>query len=207
MRTILDGAAIEIDRPTVACAIASAAAVAQERGRIVVEVEVDGQPLSGPQLETPSDAEGEASEVKLTSAEPRHLVGVTLAEAADAVGVSGATHTHAATLLQEGNEGKAAEAIGEVLSIWNAARSAFDHGAALLGEDLLGQLERSKNAAEELAVHLEALRAGVQLNDWSAVADTLEHDLGPQTRVWSGLLREASERVLATAGDGGGTSS
>ena len=40
MRTILDGAAIEIDRPTVACAIASAAAVAQERGRIVVEAEL-----------------------------------------------------------------------------------------------------------------------------------------------------------------------
>ncbi|MEM9064307.1 MAG: hypothetical protein AAGB51_02330 [Planctomycetota bacterium] len=200
MQSYIDGEPFGATRATVAAALADGAALAEERGRIVVEIEVDGQSLTGDDLVNPSDTEGAASEIRLTTAEPRSLVGVTLAEASEAIGVSAATHTRAATLLHQGDQDGAAEAIGEVLGTWHAVRAAFDHGAQLLGEDLLGELENASAAAQSLSTHLDELRQAVQISDWTAVADTLEHDLGPQTEVWAGMLKSASERVLSGAG-------
>jgi len=194
MKAFLDQKQIDVQRPTLAAALAAGAAEAERQGRIVVEVRADGRSVTGDELESPSDTEG-AAEISMVTAEPRALVSVTLGDAAEALDQARPTHSRAAELVQQGQLADAIGAMETVLGAWGAARAALDQGSLVLGQDLADGIEGAKQEIDGLASQLAELQRALADQDWSSVADVLAYELEPRAGAWSGLLRAASENA------------
>lgn len=195
MKATLDGHPLTIDRPSLAAALRAGAADARERGRIIVEVFLDGQPVQGDALGEPSDDALDAQHVEMTSTDPTSLVRVTLFDAADAMESSQEEHAACAQMIHRGDIAAAMGALGQLLSTWQAVREAIAHGGAAIGQPLssfapAGALEQRTKA---LTKQLDDLKRAVGNDDLSTVADLLEDDLRTEAGLWADSLRHIAE--------------
>ncbi|MEM1329050.1 MAG: hypothetical protein AAGG07_00670 [Planctomycetota bacterium] len=202
MKAYLDEVELAPSSDTIAAAIDAAREEADRRGRVVIEVKADGDPLTGAQLAEPSTESGLVSEIRMRSADPRHLVHETLLEAADALEDSRDEHSSAGEAIQSGEGSAALQRIGSLLEVWQAARASLDQGSALLDTDLTSGVENAEDLIDALTAKLEELRHAVQTQDWSTVADVVSYDLEPHASEWASLLRAAA--VNAAPGDQSG---
>src|SRR5690606_18276393 len=74
MKVFLDGEELAVDGGGLGTALAAGTTASEERGRIIVEVWVDGDPAPEADLSDPPDRSPYASEIRLVSAEPKALV-------------------------------------------------------------------------------------------------------------------------------------
>ncbi|MBY0307177.1 MAG: hypothetical protein K2Q09_00400, partial [Phycisphaerales bacterium] len=74
MRAYLDDTALDTSCHSIAEAIGAARTAARSRGRVVVDVLVDGERLDEEALDAPSTAPAGDIELKCLSADPRKLV-------------------------------------------------------------------------------------------------------------------------------------
>lgn len=193
VKVYIDNKPIEIPEPTLAAALTAGVAVAEQSGRIVIEVHADGEPIEGDLLATPSSEPMTADELRLTTADPKSLVCVTLGDAAEGMSQAAPRHKDIAEQIQGGETAEAMESLGEVLSMWQAARQAVESGSAVLGEDILAGVDGGEGLLEQLAGQLAELQTALMGEDWSTVADVLSFDLTPQAERFAGALKNASE--------------
>lgn len=193
MRVLLDGATILQHAGTLGEALDAAREAAERRGRVVVEVMLDGAPASGDDL---SNAEAlsrpaTAKEASLVSAEPRDLVASTFEDAAAAMSDLRDTQRELALKIQQGRTGEATGALGEVFEVWEAARQALEQGAEMASIDL-GSDGAAADMIAGLTERLREVVRAVEAKDWSALADELEYDLAEQADRWAGKFAELS---------------
>lgn len=202
MRAFLDDKPLTFDRKTFAGALRAAVAAAEGRGRVIVDVLLDGTTVGDEVLSDPPDV-AMGDELRLVSAEPKALVRVTLTEAADALARGAAAQTRAAELIQAGRVKDAFAPLGEVVQTWHNVHEAVSRGTDLLNMNIDGErvaLEggrsvRVSEAAAELARCLEELKRSLSLEDWPALSDVLAFDLADQARVWRAVLVHLAERL------------
>jgi hypothetical protein len=203
MQAYLDSVPFIVARPTVQAALEEAVRRAQGAGRIIIEVKCDGRVLSEAELEFPSDHPGRYAEVHCLSANPRAMVREVLLDAREALeGVAGA-QADAARAIQTGNLVEARTLLEGVVSTWQAVVAALSRGSALVGLDLdaLRAADGEPSAgvlARSLAARLRSLTGALVREDWSALADEIELDLGEQATRWRALLA----RVVDDLGKG-----
>ncbi len=195
MKATLDGQPLTIDRPSLAAALEAGVANARERGRIIVEVLLDGEPLHGEALGQPSDEAIDAQHVEMTSTDPTSLVRVTLFDAADAMDSAQDEHAACAEMIHRGDIRAAMGALGQLLSTWQAVREAVAQGGAAVGQPLSsyaaeGSLDKR---TESLSKQLDDLKRAVGNDDLSTVADLLEDDLRAEAGLWADTLRQIAE--------------
>ena len=196
MRVLLDEHLCDVKVDSVGAAIAAASALAQEKGRLIVEVLVDGQSWNGGQTDEELSS-ARANEVRLTSVEPTDLVCRTFEDASLALADADALQQAAAELLQANQTTPAMEKLNEALSIWSAVRQAVVMGHEVMG----GALDLSKGQSadrdaqasmaqiiNQLNAQLRAIRAALELGDTVALSDTLLYDLPPVVSEWRGML-------------------
>lgn len=200
MRVFLDGQPLPLERATMASALAAASEAAQARGRVVVEVHVDGTVVSDTILSDPPD-EALGSEMKIISVEPRLLVRETLLDAADALDKAGQEQTDAAGEIQSGRVEGAMPLLQSAILKWQAVRDAVEKSASLLDIPLDSRIAGANGSGDRnlgqvvdgLAASLTEVRRTLESEDWSGLADLLAYDMSEQVRDWQDMLRSLAE--------------
>jgi hypothetical protein len=201
MQVYLDGQALAVERATLASGLRAASEAAQKRGRVVVEVYVDGNLVSDTILSDPPD-EVLGAEMRMVSVEPRLLVRETLLDAAEALDKAGQEQTDAADEIQCGRVEGAMPLLQSAILKWQAVRDAVEKSASLLeipldsriagpGDRNLGQV------VEGLATSLTEVRRTLESEDWSGLADLLAYDMAEQVKSWQGMLRSLADGLLS----------
>jgi hypothetical protein len=189
MRAFLDDQPLSLPRPTVAAAIQAAVASAGSRGRIVVEVSLDGSPLGEAVLQDPPES-ALGSELRLVSIDPRELVADTLDNAITALDAVQGEQRHAADLIWASRLDDALAPLSTCVQTWNGVRDAVGKSVAMLGADFEAAASGAglAPAAQALATDLAELRRCLEAQDWSGLSDCLAFDLTRQAAVWRDVV-------------------
>lgn len=191
MRMYLDDQPCTANAETVGDAIAAGSAAAEEQGRCVVEVIVDGALWTNEQLEQVGLTQAKAGEVRMISARPAELVGQTFADAATALDDALLLQNDAAALLQSDDQDAAMKRLGEAFAIWGSVQQALVQGSQLVGLDL-DQCDVDGKTVQEYVVvlsrQLQNVLTQLEQHDFVGVADTLLYDLPEVVDQWRELL-------------------
>lgn len=204
MRIVLDDKPCSLPAGSVADAIDAAAALADQAGRVIVDVFVDGDRWSGPQLGGADASAIAATEVRLVSADPHELVRQTLLDASAALQDADDLQRSAAEQIQSGDLAGAMPRLGEAISIWQSVKQAVASGAELVGLDLQALQVEQRPAAQiisGLGEQLRSLKNSLAAGDAIGLADTLLYELPAVVDSWRGLV----EQMHAAVGQPGPT--
>ncbi len=197
VKVYLDDEPLKVADARLGTALEAGVARARGRGRIVVEVLVDGSPAPASDIERPPERAPYAAEVRLVSAEPRSLVRTTLHDAADALEDAREAQAAAAERLQRGETADALGDLSRTISIWESVRRAMEDGAELIGDGSGGAPDIGP-LLDGLAERLVEIRRALTAQDWSALADALAYDMEEQADVWWGALTAFADSLKAT---------
>ncbi len=182
-----------------ASALVAARDAAQQAGRVIIEVKLDGLPVADAQLEDPSEQPLSAARLDFVTTDPRALVRTTLLDVADALALTRDQQLKAAEALQAGEFKDAFAQLNEVVNIWSHVRRVISEGPALLGlsVDQIDQKHSSTNLSQgidRLNAALTELRTSLQSQDWSTLADLLSGELDDLAARWDTLLRTTADQ-------------
>jgi hypothetical protein len=199
MKVFLDGEPLLLpDSGTFAAALKDASARAESRGRVIVEVTIDGEPAPEATVEEPPET-ALGSEVRFLSVEPVSLVRVTLMDAVDALDAARERQSRCAELIQTGKIEEALRPLSEAVQTWQTVRDAVEKSAAMLGmrlDELGAGSERPiGDLIAALSAGLSEVRRSLSGEDWSALADVLAYDMGEQTEHWKAALTSAADSL------------
>jgi hypothetical protein len=198
MRVLLDAKPCETNAASVGAAIAGAAAIAEEHGRVLVEVVVDGTIWGDEQFGSVEACAGTAEEICLTSADLQELVRQTLSDGSSALLDADRLQREAARLLHEDDLPQAMTRLGEALAIWQSLYEAVLKSAGALELDLalikVGD-GTAQESVERLAATLHTLRETVRANDPVGIADTLLYDLPDVVGEWRAVVQSLLDEV------------
>lgn len=202
MRVLLDGNLMEVERGTLAAALSAAAADADARGRVIIDVLIDGVAATSESLANPSDTPGAVGEVVLTSADPGQLVRASLRDAADALDIAVERQRQAGELVQAGRVEQGLEHLAVALKTWEMIRAVLDQGAALARLDITA-LAHARGldagaATTALADRLTQLKLALEGEDLATLSDLLLYDMADRAREWRALLNAVADQA---AGD------
>ncbi|MCC5823566.1 MAG: hypothetical protein LAT64_10490 [Phycisphaerales bacterium] len=198
MRVIMDGQTISEDAPGVAQALELARAKADELGRLVIEVQADGEPAADLLDRMPEDAAG-VTELGVVTAEKSLFLRETLLEARDALERTRQDQQRAAELIDSGEVAQALGSLRGIVEGWQVVRSVIDQAATLAGVPIT-QIKAGEATGDrvvrDLAADLVALRDAVSKEDWSALSDTLACDLDERAGMWLAMIDALAERAV-----------
>lgn len=200
MRVFLDDVVIEPAPPTpttFASALAAAKASAERSGRVIVDVQLDGQPVGDAAfLESGQTSDLRGSELRCISAEPIVLVRSTLQEVASLLPSARAAQNNVAELIHAGRLEPAMNKLAEALATWSGVHQAVSSGASLLNIDLDnvqvpaardGQISLA-SSIQSLAASLTEIKRTITAQDWAGLADSMSYDMNEQADVWERVL-------------------
>lgn len=201
MKILLDGQALtESAAATVSEAIEKASDHAEEKGRMITEVVVDGKLWDEQQIKAELEGPTGAEEVQLSSTDPRQLVSDTFEDACEALAEADRIQRDAAELFQADKNDEAMTRLNDAFVIWQSVQKAVLVGTQVAGWELTEADELSvaiNSASENLNKHLTAIRDALQSDDPIGVSDTLLFELPIVITQWRSLLTDMNERVLA----------
>ncbi len=190
MRVMLDDRVCPVDADTVGEAVAAAASRAQESGRLVVEVVVDGEQWEQPDPAALHPADRTAKLVSITSADATELVSEALGEAADVLVEAGDLQKQAGELLQRGEDEPAMSKLADAVACWLSVQQAVSMSIDVMQSQDVPLPEESKleSSVSELGTHLEMVRDCLRHRDSLGLSDALLYDLPQAAERWSELL-------------------
>lgn len=191
MRVILDERKCPSEATNVGQAVADAADLAERDGRLVIEVLVDGRPLSETDLLERERLESAAEEVRLVTTTIHDLLRETFTQASQALSEADEIQRNAARLVQSGDTADGMSALLGSLETWGSIRDAVVKGLALADiapEEVVIDDLRLVDAITRLQDRLGMLKNAMLSQDVSATCDCLLYDLPESTSEWSALL-------------------
>jgi len=212
MRVLLDDIPLDIDRPTLACALETGVGRARQAGRVVIEIKLNGVALTDDQLADPSEEESPGAEVTMVTAEPVELVRATLMDGRHALAETIELQKAAAQMLHAGQTKDALQAVGETLGLWQAVQQVIQQATSLAGatpQTLTLEPPAPGEApiplstrVEELAETLIEIRDAMRAGDFTRLADALEYDLVEKAELWRTLLHNFASALTTDQSDG-----
>lgn len=198
MRVLLDEQELICDGSSIQAAIDRGAARAQETGRLVVEVHVDGQQLNANDLDDAPTLEAAAEEVRMISAQPHAMVRQTLLDTIELLDSIDETQRRAAECIQADDATAGFEGLSEAIALWSVIQEAVLNGAQLLDiplDDIRTETRTLNEAAEELNAHLTSLREALVNRDPVQLSDTLMYEMPNVIESWRNVLNAVAERA------------
>lgn len=203
MKIILDETTLPETPATLAEGLSAAVEQARSMDRVIVDILADGRAIGATELDDPEAMAHQCDELRLTTAEPRAFVRVTLDDAADALDGARDEQRRAAELVEAGSPTEAYQSLERALSLWQAARQTLDQGSQLLGLDLASlpfdSTDELPDAIAKLSAGLEEVRRCVSVQDWSGLSDILLYDLDELVGRWQALLRTVADHIGESA--------
>lgn len=217
MRVLLDDSLCQMEVDNVGQAIAAAAVLAEERGRMIVEVMVDGEHWTEVQLNESATHSRTAHEIRLTSADPDDLVCAAFRDASRALTDANTMQQKAAELLQAGEIAQAMEPLQDAISIWLSVQQALLMGLELTSLEIEGASSEPefplptdsdspspffKAMIDELNGRLRQMHDALAAQDTVALADTLLYELPAVVTRWQDLLDDLQEQIQSRSKEG-----
>jgi hypothetical protein len=200
MRIFLDDTPCDLDATSVGEAVVAVAALAEQSGRMIIEVHVDGERWTEGQLADLSHDETPAGEVRMISIEPRHLVAQTLADAGETLAGVDELHRTAAEQIEANQSAEAMNTLGNAVARWLEVQQAITLSSQLLAVDLDALEVKGTPAGhfiDALNQRLRMVRSALQTQDPIGLTDTLLYELPEVVQEWRDLVSELRETILA----------
>lgn len=182
--------------------LSAARRILQPQKRVVVEVQVDGQILTGEQIVQQHTLRLDEHRVDLFSASPVSLAIEVLDQMRLRLAENAALQKEAAELLQEDQASAALGRVGESIEVWLQAEQAVRHATGLV-EVNLDAIELDGEDfgyhTRELLSHLQTLKELIVADDVVGLADVLAYEWPEVTDRWDRLLGAIVDRIEAVA--------
>lgn len=159
-------------------------------GRVVVEVRVDGESITGPALEEDTPTKPE-SDIRVYSAMPAELVIGVLEDVRAGLAGAQQMQQQAAELLQQDDPAKALDLVKQSIDAWLQAQQAVGQSAQLLLIDLNAIMVNEQTVLDrmnELISNLTELKDAVVAKDFISLADALQYEWPEITERWDAAL-------------------
>jgi len=159
-------------------------------GRVVVEVKIDGQSITGPALDDDQPT-SDASDIRVYSAKPDELVVGILEEVRTQLSAAQQMQQKAAEHLQQDDPAQAMGLVKESINGWLQAQQAVGQSAQLLQLDLQAIQVGDQPVIErmnELIASLNELKDILGANDFVALADALQYEWPEITERWDAAI-------------------
>ncbi len=169
---------------------------AEKLGRLIIDIQADGQPIDDALLDAPpTDAAG-ITELRLTTTDPSAFLIETIHSAKEALELTREDQAAAADQIRTGELEPAIESLKAVLEGWHAVRDVVGQ-AGVLGEldidtleitDAKAQTTTGAQCVDALSKALAEVRSCLEKSDWASLGDAIEYDLEDQANCWNALL-------------------
>jgi hypothetical protein len=201
MRILLDETETSLDARSIAEALSRAADEAARRGRMIVEVEVDGVRWSEEDLASSDAIQRAAAELRLTSIHPAELLRETFVQAGAAVDEADAMQRESAEQLQSGKVGEAMASLSTALALWGSVQTALSRGLELkvLTHAGSGEPIDLDGAVAALDGQLRIVRDAIGAQDLVALGDCLLYEFPPVSARFAAMLRALAARAESIA--------
>ena len=166
-------------------------------GRVVIEVKVDGESITGPALDDDQPTAA-SSDIRVYSAKPGDLVVGILDEVRTQLAASQQMQQEAADLLQQDDPAKAMDLVKQSIDGWLQAQQAVGQSAQLLQLDLQAITVDDQPVMDrmnELITSLTELKDIVVANDFVALADALQYEWPEITDRWDAAIAAIIKHV------------
>ncbi|GMV26031.1 MAG: hypothetical protein AMXMBFR58_20620 [Phycisphaerae bacterium] len=202
MLVYLDDVPVPVSGDSVSAALEAVGVAAQQRGRIVVEVLLNGRPAGADVLAGRIDAAG--SEFRCRSADPAQVVADTLGDAAAELSGLISDQKLACEKLWAGGTGEAVDSLKDVLERWRLVQEALNQCLQAtglgLGEISIESGKTGTDLSALLARLLEQIRTELGAGRFVELADLLGVDLSNLAEQWRDLLMRLRRAVLDSSG-------
>jgi hypothetical protein len=197
MKVLLDDMPCNVNAATVGEALDAASTLAEQKGRLIVDVSVDGMPWTESELSRPECTAGGADVVRFTSAAPLDLVRQTFADAEDALIEADELQRETAELLQADQRAVSLDKLNEAIAIWLQVQEAIVKGSQLVALKLddVALPRPIGESINDLNGRLESIRGALTQEDVIALSDTLLYEFPAVVEEWRGILQEL-QRIL-----------
>ncbi|MFI4861507.1 MAG: hypothetical protein ACIAXF_12605 [Phycisphaerales bacterium JB063] len=172
-------------------------------GRMVVQVQVDGEMIVDEALDSDTPADFSTADVQVYSAKPTELAVGALEQARAMIDTARQQQEQAAELLQKDQTAQALNQVGASIQGWIQAQQAVTAVAELLGLDLTAiRVEGDTVAArtQELLARLVELKAQIESNDHVSLADALAYEWPESTQRWDAALGALVQHIEGADG-------
>ena len=191
MRVLMDEQPCAVETSSVGAAIDGAAALAEQDGRVIVEIVVDGQSWDEAALGSDTRYDKQASEVQMATRNLHELVRETLTDASEELGKADAAQRAAAEHIQADRTDEAMAPLTDALDIWMAVHRAVRIAADAVNIDLDGLRVGDQPAGAIItAFHgqLDDIRSSLIDDDPVRLSDALAYELPECIAQWRELL-------------------
>lgn len=198
MAIYIDDEVTEVDGASLADVLQSASDALAQVGRVVVEVQIDGDSLSGEQLHEKAESNVTQVELRLYTADPRSLAIGAMEQSREMLVEVRRLQDEAAALLQQDEVAKAMQEIAALISIWQQVLQALLQSAQLTGLKLDEQKHDARPLVEyttDLANRLAALRDQIAAQDLLSVADSLQYEWPEVCDRWDAVFGDMIQWV------------
>ncbi len=198
MAIYLDDQPADLAGESLADILASATEGLAVDGRVVVEVQVDGQLIGGDDLSDHENDNITDSEVRLTSANPKELAVSTLTQIREQLPQVGALHEQAAEELQADNPTEALQHIAQTIEMWMQTQEAVLGSAGVVGlglDDVKVNGEPMSGFTEELIQQLQGLKELIISKDTVALADAMAYEWPAIVQRWDELIEVLIDEI------------
>lgn len=202
MPVLIDDQTVPLTGSNLRELLASARQHLADTGRVVVEVKLDGESITGADLESESPTP-EQSEVRVYTAKPGELAVGVLEQVREQLHAASKMQEEAADLLQQDEQSKALELIRTSIDGWLQSQQAVAQTAELLHVDLSkvevdGEDDTVVMRMQELIQRLVELKDLIQANDFVSLADALAYEWPQITENWDraigAIIKEIEKR-------------
>lgn len=180
---------------------------AEESGRLIIDIQADGQPIDDALLDQPpTDAAG-INELRLTTTDFNAFLIETIETAKDALESTRGDQVEAADQIRTGELEPAIESLKSVLEGWHAVRDVVGQSAALADinvdtleiTDAKGTTTSGAQCVDALSKALAEVRNCLGKSDWASLGDAIEYDLDDQVNTWNALLNTMIQQIQKNA--------
>lgn len=168
------------------------------RGRVVVEIQVDGENLTGDELQAHSNSAIEDGEVRLYSANPRDWAHSTITALRTELDQAADLQARAADLLHRNSPSKAMLLLTKILEIWQQTQQGIACSVNLIGVDWNKlQIARKPLPARitELTQQFKTVHDAIEANDSATLAAWLVHQWPEIADHWHKMLNDVIELI------------
>lgn len=201
MSTFLDDETIDLPQTSLAAAVAAAQERLHTDGRLIVEVQLDGEKISPEQIEEQQANSIEGKELRFYSANPRELASEAIQQARLLLGEAGSAQQEAADLLQQDEPTDALQRISLAMGAWQQAQQAVLNGSLLVGvdlDDLTFEDQSVTLIVNELLEQFQQLKTLISSGDTVALADALAYEWSATTERWDRLMGHLAQTIEAS---------
>ena len=175
----------------------------QTGGRLIIDILADGSPIDEALIDTPpSDSTAGIRELRMTTTDHDAFLIETIHTAREALALTAQDQARAVLQLRTGELEPAVESLKSVLEGWQGVRDVVGQSAALADIEI-DQLSFAQTTGarciEQLSKALQEVLDSLGKQDWSALGDAIEYDLGEQASAWDVLLDEMIARIKRDA--------